>query len=306
MSSFLEYFQIRPVEFKDVIEIIIVWFVIYQLFCFMSGTRTKQMAFGLLSLFFVQILADKFRLVVLSKAIGSLFGIIPVAIIVLFQREIRRMLASIGSNPFASRSTRSGVLDSIFQAALKLAGEKTGALIVLEGDQGLRELIEGGTRLDAVPSTELLVDIFQTSSLLHDGAVIVSQSRIASAACLMPLSRNPNLPRRYGTRHRAAIGITEDSDCIALVVSEETGTISFGHDGILYPVKDHTMSMMYETYNSLQVQEGEAAGFLESLTRYPLTSKITGKNRAANDKGAEKNKDGAKPDKKKSESGVMP
>lgn len=175
MSSLLEFFTVRP-QPQDILDILIIWFVIYQLFRFLHGTRTKQMAFGLFALFAAQIMADKFQLMVVSQTIGSLFSIIPVAIIVLFQREIRRVLASIGSNPFVSRNTRSSVLDSIFNAALKMSRHSTGALIVLEGEQGLAELIEGGTRIDALPSTELLVDIFQPKSILHDGAVIISDS----------------------------------------------------------------------------------------------------------------------------------
>ena len=250
-----DLFGIREILFKDILDILIIWFVIYQLFRFMSGTRTKQMAFGLVALFFAQILAEWFELHALSKTIGSLFSIIPVAIIVLFQREIRRVLASIGSNPFSSRTIRTSALDNIFNAALGLAKNETGALIVLEGEQGLRDYIESGTRIDAIPSTELLIDIFQPKSNLHDGAVIIAESRLASAACLMPLSRNSSLPRKYGTRHRAAIGISEETDAIALVVSEETGVISFTQNGEIYPVPEQNISKLYETYNSLMMPE---------------------------------------------------
>ncbi len=288
MSSLLEFFQIRP-EPQDILDILIIWFVIYQLFRFLSGTRTKQMAFGLFALFAAQILAEKFRLLVVSQTIGSLFSIIPVAIIVLFQREIRRVLASIGSNPFVTRNTRSEVLDSIFNAALKMSRHNTGALIVLEGEQGLAELIEGGTMLDALPSTELLVDIFQPKSILHDGAVIISNSRVASAACLMPLSRNSALPRNYGTRHRAAIGISEESDCIALVVSEETGRISFAHDGELFPVTEQHITKLYETYNSLMMADGRER--MEALKTFSMnTLKKTRRKKKTREENADKDK----------------
>lgn len=256
MLDFIDFFRIREVQPKDIIDVFIVWFIIYQLLKFLSGTRTKQMAFGLMSLFVAQILAEQFQLNVISKTIGSLFNIIPIAIIVLFQREIRRVLASIGSNPFSNKSTRSSVLDSVFEASLALSQKEIGALIVFEGEQGLRDYIEAGHRLDAMPSKELLIDIFQPKSILHDGAVIISDSRIASAACLLPLSRNPHLPKHYGTRHRAAVGISEETDCVALVVSEETGRISFGYEGVIYPVREHHITKLYETYNSLLLPEG--------------------------------------------------
>lgn len=252
-----EFLNIRQINVWDILDILLVWFVVYNLLRLLRGSRTKQMAFGLLALFLIQLFAERYQLVVLSRVIGSLFNIIPIAIIVIFQDEIRRVLASIGSNPFFDRRsvTRSSVLDNIFQAALKLSETETGALIIFEGNQRLGEYIESGTRMDAVPSTELLLDIFRPKSSLHDGAVIVSNSRLASAACLMPLSRNPNLPRHFGTRHRAAAGITEESDCLALAISEETGNITFFQKGQAYPVSEKTMSQLYEGYNELTLSE---------------------------------------------------
>lgn len=255
--SLSEFLNIRQINVWDILDILLVWFVVYNLLRLLRGSRTKQMAFGLLALFLIQLFADRYQLVVLSKVIGSLFNIIPIAIIVLFQNDIRRVLASIGSNPFFDRRsvTRSSVLDNIFQAVLKLSETETGALIIFEGNQRLGEYTESGTRMDALPSTELLLDIFRPKSSLHDGAVIVSNSRLASAACLMPLSRNTRLPRHFGTRHRAAAGITEESDSLALAVSEETGNLTFFQKGQAIPVSEKTISQLYEVYNSLTMSE---------------------------------------------------
>jgi len=253
MDTFFEFLNLRAIRFWDVLDILIVWFLIYSIFRFIQGSRAMQMALGLLALFLAQIVSIRLNLVVLSKIIGSLFAIIPIAIIVLFQDEIRRVLASLGRSPFA-RSKAAGsneVLNVFFQAALDLARKKVGALIVFEREESLRDVMETGTYLDAAPSNELLVDIFQNKGFLHDGAVIVAKSRIAAAACVLPLSGNPNLPRFYGTRHRAAIGISEETDCIALIVSEERGKVSLALEGEIYTLSKNSMSHFLEIYNSL-------------------------------------------------------
>jgi len=256
MADFWDSLTIPQLKISDIVDILIVWFVFYSLLRFLKGSRARQMILGLLALFLLQIAAELFNLISLSTLIGSLFNIIPIAIIVLFQEEIRRVLVSIGTNPFnATVGARSSVLDSIFRAILKLSEKETGALVVFEGKHGLKTIIESGTRLDARPSAELLVDIFNHKSTLHDGAVIISNSRIASAACLLPLSHNSNLPKSFGTRHRAAIGVTEESDSIGLIVSEETGRISFTKDGSIFPVSEKNMSKLYETYNALAEEE---------------------------------------------------
>ena len=269
MASFLDYFSIRPITIWDIIDILIMWLIVYSLFKFMRGRRTMQIAVGLFALFTAQLLAQRFHLVVVNMTIGSMFNIIPVAIIVLFQDEIRRVLASIGTTSFFNRSaTQNTVLDNAFNAAVTLSKSRIGALIVFEGEQGLRNYIEGGSRLDALPNTELLVDIFQPKSNLHDGAVIISGSRIASAACIMPLTRRRSVPTHLGTRHRAAIGISEEADCVALVVSEETSTISFAHGGEIYPASENTLIQLYETYNNLtQPQATEKKQILKSISR---------------------------------------
>ena len=288
--SFLEFFNIRAINIQDVFDILIIWFVIYNLFRFMRGSRTMQMAFGLLALFASQILAEQFKLVVVSNIIGSLFNIIPVAIIVLFQDEIRRMLASIGSNRFFNKEAEAQTteLNNVFQAALRLSKSEIGMLVVFEREQGLREYIESGSRIDALPNTELLLDIFQPKSCLHDGAVIISNARIASAACLMPLSRNRDLPKHLGTRHRAAIGITEETDCIALVVSEETGRISFTENGAIYTLTDPNLSQLYETYSNLMLPEDHEK--IESLKIFSKNALRRTRNRSQERRQKKKDK----------------
>lgn len=271
--AFFSYFNIRPINLGDVLDICIIWYVLYNLFRFMRGRPTVQIAFGLLALFMARTIAELFNLVVVSMAIGWLFNIIPFAVIVLFQDEIRQVLASIGSNRFFNRteSTRNSTLDNIFQAVLHLAKTNTGALIVFEQDQGLRTFMETGSRLDALPNTELVLDIFQPKNNLHDGAVIISKSRIAAAACIMPLARGQDIPKHFGTRHRAAIGISEETDCIGLVVSEETGRISFTQGGKIYVLPERNLMNLYETYNNLLLPEGhEKLENLKSLSKKPF------------------------------------
>lgn len=216
-----------------------------------------QMALGLLALFLAQIVSLQLNLVVLSKIIGSLFAIIPIAIIVLFQDEIRRVLASLGRSPFAKTkyAGTNEVLEVVFQACLDLAKKRVGALVVFERQESLKAIMDTGTYLDAKPSHELLLDIFNNKGLLHDGALIISNSRLASAACVLPLSRNPNLPKFYGTRHRAAIGAAESTDSIVLIVSEERGKVSIALEGEIYTLAENSMSHFLEIYQSLVAED---------------------------------------------------
>lgn len=274
--GFLNYFQIRQINFWDVLDICIIWFVLYYLFRFMRGRSTVQIALGLFALFATRFLAVKFQLVVVGEAIGWLFNIIPIAVIVLFQDEIRTVLASLGSNPFSLKTVGedSTYLDNIFQAALTLSKDNTGALIVFEREQGLLSYMETGTRLDALSNTELLLDIFQPKSHLHDGAVIVSKRRLAAAACIMPLARGADIPKHFGTRHRAAIGISEETDCVSLVVSEETGRISFCEAGQIYTLGENSLIKLYETYNSLlMTDDKDRAESLRSIATKPKRKK---------------------------------
>jgi diadenylate cyclase len=195
------------------------------------------MAAGIAALAILYWLSIKQELATLEFVLRGALLYIGVAIIVLFQAEIRQALVNFGNRfrmPFTRRhhgQFGEGVYDEIVLAATTLASTKTGALIVIERTVGLRNVTDGGVKLDAELSYDLLVSIFNPSTPLHDGAVVVRRHRIAAASCFLPLTLNPRLSRDLGTRHRAAIGVTEDTDAVAVVVSEETGLISFVQGG---------------------------------------------------------------------------
>jgi diadenylate cyclase len=212
-----------------VLDILVVAFLIYQLIMVVKGTRAAQVLAGIGVLLLVYMLAVWARLQLLRSVLAVVVPYTAIALIVLFQTEIRRTLARIGRRRwlgFGSNLQRRESTDDILLALSRLSQQKIGALIVLERDTGLRTFIESGVALAAALSRDLLLSIFQPGGALHDGAAIVQGERIAAAACFLPLSMNPLLARKLGTRHRAAIGITEEADCLALVVSEETGRIS--------------------------------------------------------------------------------
>src|SRR5437016_2120066 len=230
----LEFLSSPRLTWNALLDILIVAFVIYHLLVFIKGTRAVQMAAGLGVMIAFFYLA---RLVQLDAITWILTNVVPYfvfVIIVIFQQEIRRALARFGQVPlFAGFSSinRNEFYDEIVLAVTTLASNQTGALIVIERDIGLKTYIESGIALDAALSYDLLVTMFNPSVPLHDGAVIVQNGRIAAAACFLPLTVKPRLSKELGTRHRAAIGVTEETDAVAIIVSEETAAISFAHDG---------------------------------------------------------------------------
>ncbi len=224
-----------PIGWWDLVDIAIVGFLIYEFLTLIRGTRAAQMVLGvslIVVLFYVSRLAP---LQTVNWLIRNMIGYVVFAGIVLFQSDIRRALARFGHGPFlryfARRDTEDEGTEEIVVAVSHLAAQQVGALIVVERAIGLRAHIESGIRLDAALTYDLLVSVFQVTSPLHDGAVIVQEDRIAAAACFLPLTVNPRLGRDLGTRHRAAIGATEESDAVAVVVSEETGQIALAVDG---------------------------------------------------------------------------
>ncbi len=215
-----------------VIDILVVAFVIYQLLMIVRGTRAGHILVGILTLVLIYVISVWAGLEALHSLLSYIVPYTALAIIVLFQSEIRRTLARIGRKRwFGSGFRQPESSGEILMAAERLSQEKTGALIVMERDIGLRTFVESGVRLDAFVSRDLLLAIFQPGGALHDGAVIVQKDRIAAAACFLPLSLNPALPAHLGTRHRAAVGITEETDCLSVVVSEETGRLSLATHG---------------------------------------------------------------------------
>ena len=218
------------------LDILLVAFLIYQVVVILRGRRAAHVIGGLGIVLLVYVVSIVANLTVLRSTLETLAPYSALALIVTFQTEIRRMLAHIGERRwagFGGRLTKRDVADEILLAVSHLQQHKNGALIVLEKDIGLRTFIESGVPVDARVTRDLLLAIFQPGGALHDGAVIIQGGRLAAAACFLPLTMNPELSRKLGTRHRAAIGVTEEADCLSVVVSEETGTISVANGGQL-------------------------------------------------------------------------
>ena len=218
----------------DVLDILLVSYLFYKLLQLIRGGRSFQMVVGTLVLVLFFFASRWVELATVNWILRNSLAYVGFAIIVLYQQELRKGLAQLGQAPlfrFLNPSPSEGTLDEVAFAVLTLAQKRMGGIVVLERDIGLRGYIEGGIQLDAVTTYDLLLSIFNPKSPLHDGAVIIQADRIAAAACFLPISINPQLSKQLGTRHRAAIGITEDTDAVAVVVSEETGAISLVEDG---------------------------------------------------------------------------
>jgi len=226
----------RPaVDWWDLLDVIVVSVLVYEVLKLIRGTRAVQMAIG--GAFFVALFYGSrwAHLETVNWLIRNLLGYLVFAVIVLFQADIRRGLAHLGRAPFfrylAKAESAEESIEELIAAVGMLSKQRIGAIIAVERQIGLRNYVESGIPLDAVLTYDLLLSIFQTSSPLHDGAVIVQEDRIAAAACFLPLTVNPKLGKELGSRHRAAIGLTEENDAVAIVVSEETGNISVVSDG---------------------------------------------------------------------------
>jgi diadenylate cyclase len=235
MNWITAFLRRPPIGWWDIADIIVVWVLIYELLKLIRGTRAVQMALGgavIVALFYGSRWG---HLETVNWLIRNLFGYVVFAVIVLFQSDIRRALAHLGRAPFfryfAKPESAEESIEEIVVASRMLSAHRIGAIIAIERQIGLRNYIEGGIPLDAVLTYDLLLSIFQLDSPLHDGAVIVQDDRVAAAACFLPLTVNPKLSKELGSRHRAAIGLTEENDSVAIVVSEETGSISLVADG---------------------------------------------------------------------------
>jgi len=237
MSWLSELLQRPAVTWWDLLDIAIVSIVVYELLKLIRGTRAVQMAIGtavVVGLFYMSL---GLQLETLNWLIRNIVGYVVFAAIVLMQADIRRALVHLGRAPifrrFEGTTSDDETIEELVVATSALAAKRTGAIIVVERRIGLRNFIESGIPLDARLTYDLLVAIFQPTSPLHDGAVIVQGDRVAAAACFLPLTVNPRLSRDLGSRHRAALGVTEENDSLAIVVSEETGGISLVLDGAI-------------------------------------------------------------------------
>ena len=234
MVNIVQYFR-----WQDILDILVVGFVIYQLFSIIRGTRSVQMMLGLGVLFLVYGMASLLDLSVLTWIMHTSLSSIFLIIIIVFQQDIRRALTQVGRSPFQKHAdVAEKDLDEIIRTLFYLAKRRIGALIVIERETSLGEYVESGFNLDARLSRELLISIFMPVSPLHDGGVLISKGKIEHAGCIFPLTQNPYINKKYGTRHRAAIGISEETDGVVLVVSEETQEISIVQHGALTTISD--------------------------------------------------------------------
>lgn len=230
-------------SWHSLLDILFVWFIFYQILLLIRGTRALQMVLGILVFLILYLLSSGLKLYTLNWMITSFWSQLVLALLIVFQPEIRKALARVGKSPLLFGFSPAELpldIDEIVKTVQTFSKRGVGAIMVLERGTDLSEITEIGVGIDAAISQELLVSLFLPYSPLHDGAVIIRRNRIVAAGCFLPISLSPNVSRTLGTRHRAAIGITEETDAVALVVSEETGQISLVIAGRIHPLDDMT------------------------------------------------------------------
>jgi len=234
---------IKFLRWQDIVDILLVSFIIYRTILLIRGTRAAQMLIGIAVLIFIYFSARELELLTLYWLLRTLLSSIFLIIIIVFQRDIRRALTQVGKTPFYKTydDALQNTIQVVVASARYLSRRRIGGLIVIERETGLRDYIESGHKLDANLTTELLVSLFLPSSPLHDGGVIIHDNRIQTAGCLLPLTKNPYINKRYGTRHRAAIGLSEETDAVIVVISEETQEISLVQHGSITTLSDETV-----------------------------------------------------------------
>lgn len=255
--------HLQELSFWGLLDILVLALLIYQLLMMIRGTRSVNMLIAMAVLILLWVLTGPglIGLSAVHSVLGNLLLYIPLAVIVLFQSQIRQALANLGRNPFSAflpRRVEDNLIEEVALAAVSLGSRRIGALVVIEREMGLRTFVETGIALDALVSYDLLMNLFTRRSPLHDGAVIIGDGRIKAAGCFLPLTTNPSLSRTYGTRHRAAIGITEESDAVAVVVSEEHGGVSLAIGGEI--VKDLDARGLRDALTEATGPRTEAAG----------------------------------------------
>jgi len=247
-------------RWQDLLDIALLTLIGYRIILLVQGSRTVQIAIGLLIVAVAYYFSGLFGLVGLNWVLNNLFSSIIVVIIVLFQKDIRNAMAQVATKSFIGRGTNPArardMLDRIYEVCEHLSKSRTGALIILEKNMGLGEFYTSATELNATFSDRLLVTIFNTHGPLHDGAVVINRDfQITHAGCILPLSAKIDFSKDLGTRHRAALGLSEDSDALVLVVSEETGQISLAHFGNLYRTPQVDVRLkLYDLYAKTERQ----------------------------------------------------
>ena len=241
-----------PVTIIDVIDILIVTWIFYELYIFLQGTIAIRMFIGLLVIIIISIIGELLSMSALTWIMSSLKTVWVLAFVILFQPELRRLLVFIGQSRLIQKFVKVGNLefiDEIVAAVIELSNKNFGALIVIERDMGLKSIIDTGIEIQAKVTRQLIGSIFNPRSPLHDGAMIIQNDIIVAAKTVLPLSQNPNIDPALGTRHRAALGLSEQTDAFVIVVSEETGMISYAENGKL--VRGLTESMLRKRLNEI-------------------------------------------------------
>ena len=228
------------VEWRDIVDIVIMSYVFYRLILIIRGTRAEQLVKGLIILLLAMVISDQVGFDAFNWTLRQVMTIGLIAIPIVFQPELRRALEHLGrgkifKTPYWNWSTQDfeSMLTELIKAIPVLVKKRIGALIVIERTTGLKDWVSTGIPIEGVVTAELLINIYFPRSPLHDGAVIMQGNQVVAAGCYLPLTEDPTLSKELGTRHRAAIGISENSDAVAIVISEETGIISIAHDGVL-------------------------------------------------------------------------
>jgi len=263
--------NIASLSVVNVLELAIISFVIYKIFKYITGSQAAQLLKGILLLVIALFLSKVFKLYLIGKILESVVSVIIFSLVVIFQPELRRLLGYLGQPGtinksffnFGQKKEIKNVINEMIEAVRHLSKSHIGALIVIENQKAYENYTEVGIRIDAQISTELLLTIFHPNTPLHDGAVVIKNDRIAAAGVLLPLTEDPNLSWQYGTRHRAAIGMSESSDSICIVVSEETGSISLVKDGKLKKLG---------SCEELKTDLEELFGYAEPVTEVPKES----------------------------------
>jgi len=230
--------QYVSLVWRQILEIVILWYVFYRLLVFIKGTPAVQVLKGLvflIVLFFISLfIAQKLNLAIINWILPRFFAVFVISFLIIFQPELRRGLAQLGQGPILGLFfSEERIVDEISKAVAALAQKKIGAIIALEREIGLKPYIESGVAVDSRVSSELLNTIFMPHTPLHDGGVVIQNGRIIAAGCLFPLTQSPKINKNLGTRHRAAVGLTDETDALVIVISEETGVVSLAREGRL-------------------------------------------------------------------------
>ena len=256
-------FDFIQMSFADILDIILLGLIIFVAFRWLKGSSAISIFVAIVSLYLIRVLVSAFNMRLIEAILNMILDVGVLAFIVIFQPEIRKFLTRLGnrymSNPqgkalvdkILGRNKNHGEyaeeINNITEACRRMSEDKTGALIVLAQKTNLKEIIESGERLDATISTRLIENIFFKNTPLHDGALIIQNGQIVSAACILPVSKNPAIPKHMGLRHRAAVGLTEKSDATCIVVSEETGNISYAENGNIRKIEEDELLLILHT-----------------------------------------------------------